>query len=315
VALILNVAGLAAKSGVGSRTVADGPAADSAVVAGTDSDGGQWLMFHNSPEEPCALPLEYVVRVERVGERLIQHLGGKRTMVYRGGALPALSLSDAAGVEPINGGAARLIVVLQHGGREWGLLAAEPVEVVPSAPDMDLVTLRQNGILGSAVIRGRNTLLVDVAGLVDTVYPEWRERQAHAAPQAGGPMALVAEDSDFFRHQVRRLMERVGCQVLEAPDGEAAWQLLQCHAGEVKLVATDIEMPRLDGLGLTRKIRADGRFEGLPVIALTALADRDEEARGKSAGVDVYHVKLNEQQFLDSVQQQLERAGRAIREA
>ena len=111
----------------------------------------------------------------------------------------------------------------------------------------------------------------------------------------------MADDSDFFRGQIQRLVEGVGCRVLAAEDGQAAWELLDQHAGEVDLVATDIEMPRLDGLALTRQIRADRRFSGLPVIALSSLAGEEEIARGMAAGVDEYQIKLNKDELTDSI--------------
>ena len=67
------------------------------------------------------------------------------------------------------------------------------------------------------------------------------------------------------------------------------------------LVATDIEMPRLDGLALTRHIRAERRFAGLPVIALSSLAGEEEIARGMAAGVDEYQVKLDKDELLESI--------------
>ena len=93
----------------------------------------------------------------------------------------------------------------------------------------------------------------------------------------------------------------MGYKVLAATDGQAAWELLDRNAGEVSAVATDIEMPRLDGLGLTRRIRADGRFATLPVIALSSLAADDEIARGLAAGVNEYQIKLDQDKLLESI--------------
>ena len=104
---------------------------------------------------------------------------------------------------------------------------------------------------------------------------------------------LLAEDSDFFRSQVKRYLCDDGYTVLDAADGELAWQLLQANAGKVDAVVTDIEMPNLTGLGLTQRIRADGRFARLPVIGLTSLAGEDDIAKGKAAGIDDYQVKLD----------------------
>jgi len=93
----------------------------------------------------------------------------------------------------------------------------------------------------------------------------------------------------------------VGCRVLAAEDGQAAWEILDQHAGEVDLLATDVEMPRLDGLALTRQIRADGRFAGLPIIALSSLAGEEEIARGMAAGVSEYQIKLNREELTKSI--------------
>ena len=60
-------------------------------------------------------------------------------------------------------------------------------------------------------------------------------------------------------------------------------------------------MPRLDGLSLTRRIRADGRFARLPVIALSTLAGEEEMARGLAMGVSEYQVKLDQDQLLASI--------------
>ena len=160
------------------------------------------------------------------------------------------------------------MIVFERLGKPLGLLAAEPLDMVEAALEIDTETLRQPGIAGSAVLKDRTILLLDIFELAATLRPMARLRRLrkHRRPagndSAKAPTVLVADDSDFFRGQIQRLMEAIGCRVLAAEDGQAAWELLDRHAGEVDLVATDIEMPRLDGLGLTRQIRADRRFAG-----------------------------------------------------
>jgi len=68
---------------------------------------------------------------------------------------------------------------------------------------------------------------------------------------------LLAEDSDFFRSQLKRFLEGDGYSVLDAADGELAWGLLQQNLEKVQLLVTDVEMPNLTGLDLTRRIRSD----------------------------------------------------------
>jgi two-component system chemotaxis sensor kinase CheA len=303
VAVILDVAGLAGRVAL-STGRAEGLSREEAADT-EDGERHALLLFQNAPGEVCAVPIEQVSRVERVRPEQIEYLGGRRTMQYRGASLPVLALHDAAAVGDLTKEQQWVVVVFENMGQALGLMAAEPLDMVETRLAVDAVTLRQRGIAGSVVLKNRTLLLVDIFDLAAAARPEWDqklappERAASAADRL--PTVLVADDSDFFRGQVQRLAEAVGCRVLAAADGQAAWELLDRHAGEVCLVATDVEMPRLDGLALTRQIRADQRFAGLPVIALSSLAGEEEIARGLAAGVSEYQVKFNKDELTESI--------------
>jgi two-component system chemotaxis sensor kinase CheA len=311
VALILDVAGLAkrAKLSSGPGEPADAGARKEIEADGAGGELHALLVFHNAPGETCAVPIEQVSRIERVHTEQIENLGGRRTMQYCGASLPLATLHDAANVGQLAEKQQLVVIVFERLGRPLGLLAAEPLDMVEAALNIDSVTLRQPGIGGSAVLKDRTILLLDIFELADAVLP----KAETSAPLADGfpgtfaesegkiPTVLVADDSDFFRGQIQRLVEAVGCKVLAAGDGEAAWEMLDGHADEVDLVATDVEMPRLDGLSLTRRIRADQRFAGLPVIALSSLAGEEEIARGLAAGVNEYQIKLNKDELTESI--------------
>ena len=178
-----------------------------------------------------------------------------------------------------------------------------PVDVIETSATIDQETLRQKGVLGSAIMDGRTTMIMDIYELVETVHPEWggkREQHIEVSKDVENAI-LLAEDSDFFRNQIIRYLEGDGHKVLAAEDGQAAWELLQKNVDKVRLVLTDIEMPRMDGLGLTRAIRADQRFAGLPIIALTSLAGEDDISRGKQAGITEYQIKLDREKLLEGV--------------
>ncbi len=186
-----------------------------------------------------------------------------------------------------------------------GLLGAMPVDVAEAGAAIDGTTHRQKGIAGSAILRGHTTLIADLVELVDAVYPEWgiKANSQGPVPTAGGEQAtiLLAEDSDFFRSQLRRFLEADGYAVLDAADGEIAWSLLQKNPDKVQLVVTDIEMPNMNGLDLTRHIRADNRVARLPVIALSSLASDEDMALGRSVGVDDYQIKLDRDALMGRV--------------
>ena len=310
VALILDVSGLAAMAGLTSVS-GSARAAQLAEQEAAEQrqDTHSLLLFQNAPDETCAVPLDLVLRVERVTAVQIETTGGRRTMQYRGATLPVVTLADAAAVKPIGPGQELTVVVFSVHGREVGLLGAMPVDVVETKAAVDQETLRQKGVAGSAIIRDKTVLLVDLHDLADAVYPQWAaERPVPAATGASARTVLLAEDSDFFRSQVKRYLSEDGYTVLDAADGELAWQLLQANAGRVDAVVTDIEMPNLTGLGLTQRIRADQRFARLPVIGLTSLAGEDDIAKGKAVGIDDYQVKLDRDRLTAALSDYLARA-------
>lgn len=268
------------------------------------------LLFNNAPDEVCAVPLDIVSRIERIRGEQIEMAGGRRTVQYRGASLPLVALSDVSAVKQIDEKSGLVVIVSNVLGNEVGLLGAMPVDVVESKAAIDQSIHRQTGISGSTIIRDKTVLLTDIYELVQTVYPEWGvAKKSLSVPekQETTVTVLLAEDSDFFRTQVKRFFEEDGYTVLAAPDGEAAWELLLNNVDTVRAVVTDIEMPRLSGLGLTRRIRSEARFSSLPVIGLTSLAGDQDIAAGKAAGITDYQIKLDRDKLMDSLHELLQR--------
>jgi two-component system chemotaxis sensor kinase CheA len=257
-----------------------------------------------------------VVRVEKVTRKQVESIGGKRTMQYRGIFLPLVSLSDVARVGGIDEEQELAVIVAQIGEREVGLLAAMPVDVIETKAVIDVVTHRQTGIAGSTIMRDTTVLVADIFELAQTAFPEWNLQRETEKAQASHSVCqlLLAEDSDFFRAQVRRYLESDGFGVIEAEDGEAAWKLLQEHGDTIHAVVTDVEMPNLTGLGLATRIRQDPRFGHLPIMALTSLASEEDIAKGKAAGVDDYQIKLDRDNLLTSLRALLTARGVAAPE-
>jgi two-component system chemotaxis sensor kinase CheA len=312
VALILDVTGLATKAGMASvsgtaRAREQADAAERERLA----DAQALLLFHHAPEELFAVPLDTVRRIERIRPAQVETVVGRRTLRYRGASLPLVTLADAAQVQPMGDIRELAVIVTSVRGREVGLLGAMPVDVAETRAAVDQRTHRQRGVAGSLLLQEGTALIADVAELVDAVYPEGSAERASAREAAGGDgcgTVLLAEDSDFFRGQVARFLEEEGFRVLAAADGEAAWALLLQRLEDVRAVVTDIEMPRLSGLGLAKRIRADGRTAGLPIIAVTSLAGEDQAAEGKAAGIDEYQVKLDRDGLISRLRELL--AGR-----
>ncbi|MCL2102857.1 MAG: hybrid sensor histidine kinase/response regulator [Syntrophorhabdaceae bacterium] len=291
VALILDMAGLAVKAGLSS--VSDSVrAVELAAEVETKrlQDSKALLLFYNGPDNPMAIPMGMVQRVESVLPGQIEHFGARRTLKYRNGFLPLYTVSDAANVQQLDEGMSLIVLVCNVDGEEIGLLGSMPVDAIRTQADIDGITHNQTGIAGSLIIQNRTTLLVDLYDLLEAARPGGRENgnSAHASG-----VVLLAEDSEFFRNQIRKFLETDGHRVITAVDGEEAWDLLLKNLSEIQVLVTDIEMPKLGGLGLTARIRADERTAKLPIVAVTSLGTEQDVARGLAAGVNEYQTKLD----------------------
>ena len=100
---------------------------------------------------------------------------------------------------------------------------------------------------------------------------------------------LVAEDDLGFREMVSEVLRDGGYKVVAAPDGQAAWERLVAEGADMAVL--DLNMPRLNGLELTKKIRADARFSDMPIALLTVRELLDDKVMGYERGADDYITK------------------------
>lgn len=143
------------------------------------------------------------------------------------------------------------------------------------------------GLLGT----GRIALILRPADLLKSARRNPRPAAlASMAPETKRqPLILVVDDSITTRTMEKNLLETAGYQVRVAVDGVEAWTLLKTEAFD--LVVSDVDMPRLDGLDLTAKIRADRKMADVPVVLVTALESREDKERGIEVGANAYLVK------------------------
>ena len=153
---------------------------------------------------------------------------------------------------------------------------------------------------------------VPVINVVD-LYSRWRDlerrRRFRHEARPGPGRVLVVDDSVTTRHMEETLLRQLGLETRSASNGAEAWRLLQSE--RVDLVVTDVDMPDMDGLELTRRIRAHAALAGLPVMVVSNRAgDADREA-ARAAGVDVYLTKdrFRQKEFARTVLGLLEAGG------
>lgn len=313
VALILDVAGIAVHAKL---------AAPGSDVAQREENAARRLavetqtvlLFTNDPAEQFAVPMGLISRIERIRLEQIDSVGGQEVLQYRGTSLPLLALERHIRAKPRPNRAKLYVVVFAIARREIGLIVPDLVDIRDVTMEVDDVTFREPGVMGSVVLENKTTRLVDLFELAQAAHPEWfAARPTSEAADATPSLILLAEDSGFFRKQIEELMRAEGYEVVACEDGVSAWNALQEPERRFDLVITDIEMPNMNGYELTTHIKRDPQFAHLPVIAVTSLAGEEDVQRGIESGVDEYHVKLDKEGLRTAVARQIraarERAG------
>ena len=123
---------------------------------------------------------------------------------------------------------------------------------------------------------------------------------------------LFADDSSIARTQIERTLTALGLRFVATVNGRMAWEELQRLAGYaeangrmardvVQLVLTDVEMPEMDGYILTKNIKSDPRFAGIPVVMHSSLSSLSNQLIGKSVGIDEYVPKFEPQRLAEAL--------------
>ena len=137
---------------------------------------------------------------------------------------------------------------------------------------------------------GSVLLVLDPPGLIERALQAGRAVTAPLPPPAARPgRILVVDDALTVRELQRSILERAGFEVRVAADGRDALARLAEEPSD--LILTDIEMPNLDGFGLTEAVRADPRLANVPVLILSSRSSDADRQRGLDVGADGYIVK------------------------
>ena len=291
VAMILDVAGIANAAHLATEIAANADAETSTEFQQTDRS--TVLLFTNHPEESFAVPLGLVGRLERVSAETVFEIGDQPVMHYRDATLPLIRIEDHITAESPEPAESLSIVVFEVNDRELGLIAPVIDDIREFPAELDASTLNAPGVLGSRVVDGRTVRFLDIITLAKERQPSYFERIETPTEAATTQTILLAEDSGFFRTQVKSFLESRGYEVLAYEDGALALEGLREHRDQVDLIVTDIEMPNMDGYELCRAVREDAQMSSIPVIALTSLAEESDIQKGYEAGVDDYQIKMN----------------------
>ena len=243
------------------------------------------------------LPCEAVERTFHLLQREVEGSQGRPMIQWEGRPILLAQLTELLGLptkrDPSESDHKQPCVIMRVREARVGLAVEEVLgeqEVVVKELGPPLIRVRNvagAGLLGT----GHVILILRPADLLRSVRESPRPPVAsHPAKETSRQsVILVVDDSITTRTMEKNLLEAAGYQVRVAVDGIEAWTFLKSE--RVDLIVSDVDMPRMNGLELTAKIRANRDMADLPVILVTALESRDDKERGLEVGANAYLVK------------------------
>lgn len=242
----------------------------------------------------------------------------------RGNVIPVLSLAPFLQLDGAQPGLGKTMMVAEYSKRTLGFLVHEVDRIIRvdwervKAPES---VLTANHGLITAVIEldgGHLVSILDVEQVLANAFGEAVIVDIPPARVDADTTVFFVDDSIVARRKITEVLEKLGVKHKHATNGAEAWTRLQgiaAHAQqtgrrtreEVRLVLVDAEMPEMDGYVLTKNIKNDARFEGVPIVMHSSLSSEANRAMGKSVGVDAYVAKFDAEALADTLRPLLER--------
>ncbi len=249
-----------------------------------------------------AIPLESVSRTTRVAPSQIRPAG--KGWVF--GTDPPVAVLDLAAVLglPTRKREERHLVLVDSAGEQFALICDELAgkqEILVKSPEGLLPRLPF--VAGATILDNQVVPILDLPAVVGAGL-DMEPVASQQAQSSKNRKALVVDDSPSARQVVTDILERLGFHVTEAGDGRQALALAQATAFD--LLATDVNMPEMDGYELTRSLRANRETEAMPIVMISVMGEEIDVVRGFDAGVDAYLSKpVQESELARTVQRLL----------
>jgi chemotaxis protein histidine kinase CheA len=304
VIMILDPNGIAAA--MGKRHAGDHEMAEaSATKEMRNSENVALLVFRAGNDTPKAVPLSLVARLEEIATDSIETSDGRPVVQYRGRLMPLV---------PVDGGQAvrkegrQPVIVFADGARNMGLLVDEIIDIIEDRLNFEVSSKHAN-MLGTAVIGGKATEVIDVASYLSQGFGDWFKNQRSDRGH-GGRRLLLVDDSPFFRNMLMPVLKSAGYDVTVVADADEALKLRD-EGADFDVIVSDIEMPGMDGFSFVKTCRSDGLWQQVPMVALSSHTEPHDFERGREAGFNDYVAKFDRAALITALRQTLEMAGSA----
>ncbi|NYZ15219.1 response regulator [Azospirillum sp. RWY-5-1] len=272
-----------------------------AVQQSRQEDKMALLLFRAGEGAPKAVPLSLVARLEDIDLATVELSNGMPVVQYRGKLMPLVPIDQGfvlrhEGRQPV--------LVFADGDRSMGLIVDEIVDIVEEKLMVQLAADRP-GNMGSAIIAGKATDVIDAGFFLTQAYKDWfGTSSSDGYEEDKAQRVLLVDDSPFFRNLLTPLLSVAGYDVTAVETAAEAMSL--CEAGEdFDIIVSDIEMPGMSGFEFAQAVRHGSRWQNVPLVALSSHATPRDLDRGRQAGFTDYVAKFDRDALLYTLQQTL----------
>lgn len=310
VIMILDPAGIAKATGKvdSAETMAGDAAKDKKTGRGLEKTA--LLLFQAGKGAPKAVPLSLISRLEEIKVSDIENSSNRQMIQYRGKLMPLTQFDPAMSMEPSG---QKPILVFADEQSSMGLVVDEIIDITEEYVDVQ-VSGNSKGLIGSAIIEGKATDVVDVGHFLQDSNKNWFKQ--HGDEPFGdtstiGRRVLLVDDSPFFRNMIAPLLRVAGYSVTALDSPRAALEM--CESGaEFDVIVSDIEMPEMNGFEFAQKVRGDGsQWKNTPMVALSSHATPQDIDRGREVGFSNYIAKFDRDTLLNTLSETLIEYGKA----
>jgi two-component system chemotaxis sensor kinase CheA len=308
VIMILDPNGIARASGqIDSTEKVEGAEQEAPTLADSERKTAM-LLFSTGGGAPKAVPLSLVARLENIRLSSIERSGDQMMVQYRGELMPLLTLHSA---QPNAEDGTKPVLVFTDRSRSMGLLVDTIIDITEEHIDVQIAG-QQKGIIGSAIIEGKATDVLDVGYFLGNLDQNWFKNHGDEPFGTNGASmpgqknrVLLVDDSQFFRNMLTPLLSVAGYEVttLESP----LEALKMCERGlQFDIILSDIEMPGMNGFEFAEKVKSgESIWHDTPMVALSSHATAQDISRGLAVGYSKYIAKFDRETLLRTLAQTL----------
>ena len=299
VIMILDPNGIAGATGEQAMMGA-GQQAEAAVARETHGQTKtSLLVFRAGGNDLKAVPLALVARLEEIEVTAVEFSHGNPMVQYRGQLMPLVGVDGSVTLR--EEGRQPVLVFSDH-DRTMGLVVDEIVDIVEDHLKVEL-SGAQPGVIGTAVIAGRATTVVDAGYYLPQAFGDWfGSTKEFGSDEHHTSRILLVDDSPFFRNLLTPLLSVAGYEVVAVESADRALALRE-QGEDFDVIISDIEMPGMNGFEFASAVRADGRWQVVPMVALSSHATDKDFERGRAVGFTDYVAKFDRDSLLETLAQ------------